>query len=202
VEKSEHQHGNHSHNKSSNNHHGHSCHNHDDNHKNENHSHEHDDHGGGHHDHHAHMVDDFKKRFYISLAVTVPILILSPMIQEFFNFEVTFSGDMLILFLLSTFVFFYGGWPFIKGSADEFKQKNPGMMTLIALAIVVAYLFSSLAVFGLSAKNFYWELATLIDIMLLGHWIEMKSVMGASRALEELVKMMPSEAHLINEKGG
>ncbi|WP_408011504.1 heavy metal translocating P-type ATPase [Pseudalkalibacillus sp. A8] len=163
---------------------------------------EHESHGGhDHHDHHAHMVEDFKKRFYISLGVTVPILILSPIIQEFFNFHIDFTGDMFILFLLSTFVFFYGGWPFLTGMVDEVKVKNPGMMTLIALAIVVAYGFSSLAVFGLAEKNFFWELATLIDIMLLGHWIEMKSVMGASRALEELVKLMPSEAHLINDKG-
>ncbi|MGP4079467.1 copper-translocating P-type ATPase [Pseudalkalibacillus sp. R45] len=171
------------------------------------HAHRHnDDHDGqsnghDHHDHHTQMVDDFKKRFYISLGVTIPILILSPMIQEFLNFQIDFSGDMILLFLLSTFVFFYGGWPFLTGMVDEFKDKNPGMMTLIALAIVVAYGFSSLAVFGLAQKNFFWELATLIDIMLLGHWIEMKSVMGASKALEELVKMMPSEAHLVEENG-
>ncbi|WP_396125337.1 heavy metal translocating P-type ATPase [Bacillus sp. Marseille-Q3570] len=157
--------------------------------------------GHDHQDHHAQMVDDFKKRFYISLGVTIPILILSPMIQEFLNFQIDFSGDMILLFLLSTFVFFYGGWPFLTGMVDEFQDKNPGMMTLIALAIIVAYGFSSLAVFGLAQKNFFWELATLIDIMLLGHWIEMKSVMGASRALEELVKMMPSEAHLVEENG-
>ncbi len=168
----------------------------------------HEDHGGyeeheghDHHDHHSHMVEEFKKRFNISLGVTVPILTLSPMIQEFFNFQIEFTGDLFILFLLSTFVFFYGGWPFLTGMIDEIKDKNPGMMTLIALAIVVAYGFSSLAVFGLSQKNFFWELATLIDIMLLGHWIEMKSVMGASRALEELVKLMPSEAHLVNDRG-
>ncbi|WP_323740419.1 HAD-IC family P-type ATPase [Filobacillus milosensis] len=91
--------------------------------------------------------------------------------------------------------------PFLKGSIDELKQKNPGMMTLIALAVLVAYIYSSFTVFGLSGNNFFWELATLIVIMLLGHWIEMKSVMGASNALEELVKMMPSEAHLVDENG-
>ncbi|WP_349407476.1 heavy metal translocating P-type ATPase [Pseudalkalibacillus sp. SCS-8] len=169
---------------------------HDGHHDHDSHGHDHD-----HGDHHAHMVEDFKRRFYINLVVTIPILILSPMIQEFFNFQVNFTGDRMILFLLSTFVFFYGGWPFLKGALDEFKDRNPGMMTLIALAIVVAYGYSSLAIFGLSEKNFFWELATLIDIMLLGHWIEMKSIMGASRALEELVKMMPSEAHLIDENG-
>ncbi|MEQ6378057.1 copper-translocating P-type ATPase [Bacillaceae bacterium S4-13-58] len=108
---------------------------------------------------------------------------------------------MYVLFILATFIFFYGGKPFLTGSLDELKQKSPGMMTLIALAIVVAYVYSSLTVFGLAGNNFFWELATLIDIMLLGHWIEMRSVMGASNALEELVKMMPSDAHLVDNQG-
>ncbi|KPL59529.1 copper-translocating P-type ATPase [Rossellomorea vietnamensis] len=173
-----------------------------------NHSHDHhhrkeDDHNG-HHDHgnhHDHMVEDFKKRFWISILITIPILILSPMIQMLINVDWRFSFDMYILFGLSTVIFFYGGWPFITGAKDELAGKNPGMMTLIALAIVVAYVYSSFAVFGLEGNNFFWELATLIDIMLLGHWIEMRSVMGASRALEELVKLMPSEAHLIDSDG-
>ncbi|WP_201715561.1 heavy metal translocating P-type ATPase [Rossellomorea arthrocnemi] len=158
---------------------------------------EHEDHAS----HHAHMVDDFKRRFYISLIITIPILIFSPMIQEFLGIDLRFTGDMYILFGLATFIFFYGGWPFLEGSWKELKRKEPGMMTLIALAITVAYAYSSLTVYGLSGKNFFWELATLIDIMLLGHWIEMKSVMGASRALEELVKLMPSEAHLVDKEG-
>src|SRR5699024_3762060 len=102
---------------------------------------------------------------------------------------------------LATFIFFYGGWPFITGAFDELKDKNPGMMTLIGLAILVAYVYSSLTVFGLEGSDFFWELATLIDIMLLGHWIEMRSVMGASIALEELVKLMPSEGHKLDEHG-
>src|SRR5699024_4862525 len=110
-----------------------------------------------------------------------------------------FEYDMYILFALSTFIFFYGGWPFLTGAVDELKDKNPGMMTLIGLAILVAYVYSSLTVFGLEGSDFFWELATLIDIMLLGHWIEMRSVMGASNALEELVKLMPSEAHKLDE---
>lgn len=162
-------------------------------------------HGGGHsdHDHHDHedMVEDFKKRFYISLIVTIPILVLSPMIQGFIGVDWTFSYDQYILFVLATFIFFYGGWPFITGAVSELKDKNPGMMTLIGLAILVAYVYSSLTVFGLSGSGFFWELATLIDIMLLGHWIEMRSVMGASNALEELVKLMPSEAHRLDEQG-
>lgn len=164
-----------------------------------NHAHDHD-HGHEGHDHGA-MVEDFKKRFYISLIVTLPILLLSPMIQDFIGLDFSFPYDQYILFGLATFVFFYGGWPFITGAVDELKQKNPGMMTLIGLAIVVAYVYSSLVVFGWSGRNFFWELATLIDIMLLGHWIEMKSVMGASNALQELVKLMPNEAHRLKENG-
>ncbi|WP_379167220.1 copper-translocating P-type ATPase [Paenibacillus roseus] len=147
------------------------------------------------------MVDDFKKRFYISLVVTIPILLLSPMIQMFLNVDWRFSGDMWILFALSSFVFFYGGWPFLKGAVDELKEKLPGMMTLISLAIVVAYLYSSGSTIGLTENDFFWELATLVVIMLLGHWIEMRSVMGASKALEELAKLMPSIAHLIDDNG-
>ncbi|MFG6120874.1 heavy metal translocating P-type ATPase [Thalassobacillus sp. B23F22_16] len=167
---------------------------------------EHDqhEHGGGHdhHDHdHGDMVADFKKRFYISLILTMPILILSPMIQDFMGVDWRFPFDQWILFGLSTIVFFYGGWPFLTGAVSELKQKNPGMMTLIGLAIFVAYGYSSLVVFGWSGKNFFWELATLIDIMLLGHWIEMRSIMGASNALEELVKLMPNEAHRVKENG-
>ncbi|WP_028776033.1 heavy metal translocating P-type ATPase [Shimazuella kribbensis] len=168
---------------------------HDDHSSSKNHDH-HSSHG-----HHAHMIDDFKKRFYISIAITIPILLLSHMIQSFLNVDWKFPFDIYILFLLSTFVFFYGGYPFLKGAIDELKQKIPGMMTLIALAITVAYVYSTFIVFGLSGMDFFWELATLIDIMLLGHWIEMKSIMGASNALEELVKLMPTEAHRIDEKG-
>ncbi|HEX9971018.1 MAG TPA: heavy metal translocating P-type ATPase [bacterium] len=149
------------------------------------------------------MVQDFRKRFWISIVLTVPILLLSPMIQQFLGISAAlrFLGDRYILFLFSTFVFFYGGYPFLKGLINELKTKSPGMMTLIALAISVAYFYSSAVVFGLTGKLFFWELATLIDIMLLGHWIEMRSVMGASRALEELVKLLPSEAHKIFSDG-
>jgi len=155
------------------------------------------------HDHHAHMVADFKKRFWISLIITVPILILSPMIQTLIGLGdlIRFPGDLYILFLLSTVVFFYGGYPFLKGLFDELKKARPGMMTLIAVAITTAYLYSSAVVFGLSGKIFFWELVTLVDIMLLGHWIEMKSIMGASRALEELARLMPSDAHKLMPDG-
>lgn len=150
-----------------------------------------------HEDHHAHMVKDFRRRFWVSLAVSVPVLLLSPMIQKFLGIRegLRFPGDMYVLFILSSFVFFYGGYPFLKGIIDELKKGNPGMMTLIALAITTAYVYSGSVVFGLEGKIFFWELVTLIDVMLLGHWIEMKSVMGASKALEEIARLMPSEAH-------
>ncbi|MBS3913527.1 MAG: copper-translocating P-type ATPase [Bacteroidetes bacterium] len=149
------------------------------------------------HNHHG-MIQDFKKRFWISLAITIPVLLLSEMIQMFFHFHLHFFGDTYLLFALSTIVFFYGGWPFLKGLKDEIGNRNPGMMTLIGMAITVAYVYSTAVVFGLTGMDFYWELATLIVIMLLGHWIEMKSVMGASRSLELLVGMMPAIAHKIH----
>ena len=166
---------------------------------------DHDGHGGhaGHGSHHAMMVADFKKRFWISLIISIPVLLLSPLIQRFLGIEgaIAFTGDKYVLFVLSSAIFFYGGWPFLKGIYDELKSKTPGMMTLIALAITVAYVYSSAVVFGLSGNVFFWELATLIDIMLLGHWLEMRSIMAASSALEELARLMPSEAHKLMPDG-
>ncbi|MFO7791218.1 MAG: heavy metal translocating P-type ATPase, partial [Bacteroidales bacterium] len=158
----------------------------------------HDGHGSHDHTgHHAMMIKDFRKRFWISLIITVPILVLSPMIQDIlgYSLEIFPAFDKYILFALSTVVFFYGGWPFLTGIVDELKKKQPGMMTLIAVAITVAWGYSSATTFGVEGSTFFWELVTLIDIMLLGHWIEMKSVLGASRSLQKLVEMMPSEAH-------
>lgn len=153
------------------------------------------------HTHHG-MIEDYKRRFWVSLILTIPILLLSPIIQEFFGLEfLRFNGDMYFLFILSSIVYFYGGYPFLKGIFDEVKMRTLGMMTLVAVAITTAYLYSSAVVFGLMGEVFFWELATLIDIMLLGHWLEMRSVMGASRALEELAKLMPSSAHKIVHEG-
>lgn len=149
------------------------------------------------HNKHENMIDDFKKRFYVVLVLTVPILLLSEMIQHWLNFEIRFAGDKYLLLLLSTIVFLYGGYPFLKGTIDEVAVKKPGMMTLIGFAITVAYIYSTATVFGLRGMDFFWELATLILIMLLGHWIEMKSVAGASKELELLVQLMPDEAHKI-----
>jgi Cu2+-exporting ATPase len=158
---------------------------------------------GPHHDHHLHMIEDFRRRFWVSLVLTVPILLLSPTIQHFLGLgdRFRFPGDSYLLFLFSAVVYFYGGYPFLKGIVDELKSKKPGMMTLIAVAITTAFVYSSVVVFGLPGMPFFWELATLIDIMLLGHYIEMKSVMGASRALEEMARLMPSDAHKIMNGG-
>jgi Cu2+-exporting ATPase len=157
----------------------------------------------GHQNHHAHMAADFRKRFWISLVLTLPILVLSPMLQTLVGAReaISFSGDTYVLFGFSSAVFWYGGWPFLKGLVTELKSLQPGMMTLVAVAISTAYLYSSAVVFGLTGKVFFWELATLVDIMLLGHWIEMKSVMGASKALEALAKLMPSDAHKVMPDG-
>ncbi|MEO8765459.1 MAG: copper-translocating P-type ATPase [Ginsengibacter sp.] len=153
--------------------------------------------GHGGHNHHAMMIADFKKRFYVVLILTIPIMLLSTMIQQFIGVDWRFTGAPYILFGLSSVVFIYGGWPFLKGLGNELKERNPGMMTLIGFAISVAYIYSTATVFGLKGMDFYWELATLILIMLLGHWIEMKSIAGASKELELLVQLMPSDAHII-----
>ncbi len=150
------------------------------------------------HDHHSMMIEDFKKRFYIVLLLTVPIMLLSEMIQHWLNIHFSFPGSNYILFALASVVFFYGGWPFLKGWFDEMKAKSPGMMTLVGFAISVAYIYSAATVFGLKGMDFFWELATLILIMLLGHWIEMKSIAGASKELELLVQLMPDDAHLVH----
>ena len=147
---------------------------------------------------HTGMIADFKKRFYVVLILTIPIMLLSEMIQHWLNIHISFPGSKYVLLALSSVVFFYGGWPFLKGLVNEARAKNPGMMFLIGFAISVAYIYSVAIVFGLEGMDFFWELATLILIMLLGHWIEMKSVAGASRELELLVQLMPDDAHLLD----
>jgi Cu2+-exporting ATPase len=152
-------------------------------------------------DHHEMMAADFRKRFFVCLVLMFPILFLSPMIQMLLHIDVRFAGDSYLLFGLSSILFFYGGKPFISGARDEYKKGSPAMMMLIALAITTAYAYSVLTVFYLKGDDFFWELATLIVIMLLGHWIEMKSVTGASKALDELIKLMPETAHRIGRNG-
>ncbi|RAI81045.1 copper-translocating P-type ATPase [Macrococcoides goetzii] len=172
---------------------------HEENHHNHEESHESHNHSG--HDHHAHMVTDFRNKFFIILIFTIPIVLLSPMIQNFIGVDWQFTEDSYIVAALATFVYFYGGWPFIKGAYDELKNKEPGMMTLIAMAISVAYLYSMAVVFGFNGEEMFWELATLVLIMLLGHWIEMRSINNASKALESLASLMPDTANRITENG-
>ena len=149
------------------------------------------------HDKHAgHHTGDFLKRFWICLILTIPILVLSPMVQQWLGFEISFTGDKYVLLGISAFVYIYGGWPFIAGMVSEIRDRAIGMMTLVALAITVAFVYSVATVFGLAGMDFFWELATLIDIMLLGHWLEMKSQMAASKALESLVSLLPSIVHI------
>lgn len=148
-----------------------------------------------------HRAAGFRNRFVISLIITIPIVVLSPLIQGLFGYDLSFTGSSYLLFILSSIVYFYGGWPFLRGFVREIIDKKPGMMTLVAVAITVSYLYSSLVVFGLPGRFFFWELATLIVVMLLGHWVEMRSVMSASRALEELAKLLPKKAHVIREGG-
>ncbi|HTC24472.1 MAG TPA: heavy metal translocating P-type ATPase [Gemmatimonadales bacterium] len=149
------------------------------------------------------MVADFRRRFWVSLILSVPVLALSPLIQAWLDLgeALQFPGDRSVQAVLATVIYFYGGLPFLRGVVGELGQRQPGMMTLIALAITVAWGYSTLVALGLHGEVFFWELATLIDIMLLGHWIEMKSVLGASAALESLVRLMPAEAHLVGAGG-
>src|SRR3982750_587588 len=149
------------------------------------------------HDKHAgHHTHDFLKRFWICLFLTLPVLILSPMIQQWLGFELKFTGDSYLLLVFGCIIYFYGGWPFLKGIVTEIRYGNIGMMTLVALAITVAFFYSVAVIFGLAGMDFFWELATLIDIMLLGHWLEMRSQMAASKALESLVALLPSDVHV------
>jgi Cu2+-exporting ATPase len=163
--------------------------------------HDNPEHGEHGHDHHKMMIEDFKKRFWVSTILTIPVLLLSPMIQDWIGVDWGFNGDRYVLFILSSIIYFYGGLPFLKGLFDELKRRAPGMMTLITIAISAAYFYSVAVIFGFEGKTFFWELATLIDVMLVGHWIEMRSILGASKALEALASLMPNEANLIEGDG-
>ncbi len=151
-------------------------------------------HGGSMHMMHTGM---FKKRFFVCLIFTIPVLLLSQTIQTWFHYTISIPYQSYILLILATIIYVYGGWPFLKGLTQEIRKLQPGMMTLIATAISVAFFFSAATIFFPVGNDFFWELATLIDVMLLGHWIESRSVLGASRALEELVKIMPTTAHVV-----
>ncbi|WP_027964692.1 heavy metal translocating P-type ATPase [Halalkalibacillus halophilus] len=177
------------------NHNHHSSH---EKHQNNSSNHDHSQHG---HDHHGDMVKEFRNKFFLTLVITVPILLLSPMIQHFLGVDWRFSGDIYILAALATFVYLYGGWPFLRGAYDEWRQREPGMMTLIAMATSIAFFYSIAVVLGFDGDELFWELATLVLIMLLGHWIEMRSVNNASKALESLAELMPNTAYRMLENG-
>ncbi|WP_199790646.1 heavy metal translocating P-type ATPase [Staphylococcus simulans] len=169
------------------------------------HEHHHHDSGGMHHMHHH---GDFKKKFFVSLIMAIPIILLSPMMGIKLPFQFTFPFSEWLVLILATALFIYGGQPFLSGAKDELKQKKPGMMTLIALGISVAY-FYSLYAFAMNhivhaeahVMDFFWELATLIVIMLLGHWVEMKAVGNAGNALEKMAALLPSTAIVIDAQG-
>ncbi len=169
------------------------------------HEHHKDENGHGDHGEHDHesMIADFRLRFFVSLGLTVPVVVLSAMLQELVGLRevLRFPGDSIVQLVFATAIYFYGGWPFLKGTFEELGEKQPGMMTLIGVAITTAFVYSAAVALGLPGKSFFWELATLIDVMLVGHWIEMRSVQGASRALEELAKLMPTEAHRLDDSG-
>jgi len=160
----------------------------------------HEAHSGGRHE--GHSVADFRRRFWVSLALTVPVILISPGLPLVPGGRILdVPGADWILLVLSTVLYIYGGMPFLKGFVRESRDRKPGMMTLVAVAISVAYFYSAATVFGLEGMPFFWELATLIDIMLLGHWVEMRSVGEASKALESLARLMPSQAHRRNPDG-
>jgi P-type Cu2+ transporter len=160
----------------------------------------HDSHGGhdehaGHDKHAGHSVEMFRTRFWVCLILSIPALIWEPMLQEWFGYRApVFPGSDLIPAVFGTIVFIYGGWIFIKGAFHELSDRLPGMMTLIALAISVAFLYSAAVLSGFDGHPLWWELATLVTIMLLGHWIEMRSIFQAKGALKELAKLLPDTA--------
>lgn len=162
------------------------------------HAHAHDasaDEHAGHDKHAGHSVEMFRDRFWLSLALTLPALVWEPMLQQWFGYTAPqFPGAQYIPAIFSTAVFLYGGWAFVKGAWSELTDRLPGMMTLISLAIVVAFLYSAAVTLGYPGHALWWELATLVTIMLLGHWIEMRSIFQAQGALKELAKLLPDTA--------
>jgi P-type Cu2+ transporter len=160
------------------------------------------DHGGGHgHGGHGDHAAMFRDRFWVTLALTIPVVVLSRMFQDLLGYSITFTGSSLIPPALGTVVFLYGGWPFIQGAYEEARSRQPGMMLLIGLAITVAFVASIATEFGAFELDFWWELAALIAIMLLGHWQEMKAIGQASSALEALAQLLPDEAERVTDEG-
>ena len=159
--------------------------------------------GRGEGRHAGHSVADFRRRFWVCLALTVPVLVLSPTLAAVLGLRpLTFPSADLVSLALATAIYVYGGKPFLVGLVREARQRMPGMMTLVGVATTVSYAYSAAIVLGLSGEAFFWELATLVDVMLLGHWIEMRSVGEASAALETLARLVPAEAHRLRAGGG
>jgi Cu2+-exporting ATPase len=157
------------------------------------------DHSSGAHDHRAHDPAQFRRKFWLSLVLTIPTLVFSHGLQDILGLSgPRFPGSQFIPAVFGLAIFGYGGWVFLKGGFDELRMRQPGMMTLISLAIIVAFGYSAAVTLGLEGMDFWWELATLITIMLLGHWIEMAAVMGAQDALGELAKLLPDTAEVLH----
>lgn len=152
------------------------------------------------HEDHASMENDFKKRFFLTIPFVLLTIILTPNIQKWFGYNVSFGGLDLVVFAISTFIFIYGGLPFFKSAKGELSHKNPGMMTLVAFAISAGYSFSVAATFLFPGESMYWEISTLISVFLLGHWLEMRAVRGTTGALAELSKLIPPSAHRIEKE--
>lgn len=168
----------------------------------EEHNHDTHDHHGEHDKHAGHDPAVFKKKFWISLILTIPAVLYSHTIMELLNFTMpSFSGSTWIPAFFGVILFFYSGMVFLKGAVAELKVKQPGMMTLISLAITVALFYSAAVTLGLEGMDFWWELATLITIMQLGHWLEMASIMNAQGALNELAKLLPDTAERVTKSG-
>src|SRR5690606_1186209 len=156
----------------------------------------------GHDKHAGHSVEMFRDLFWVSLALTIPALIWDPMIQDWFGYRApVFPGSHYVSAVFGTAVFIYGGRVFLEGAARELADRLPGMMTLIGLAISVAFVYSAAVTLGLPGYPLWWELATLVTIMLLGHWIEMRSIFQAQGALKELAKLLPDTAVRLTQGG-
>ena len=157
-------------------------------------------HHTGHNQHIGHNVEMFRNKFWVCLIISIPVLLWDPMIQQWFKYQLpSFPGSNFIPAVFGTIVFIYGGWIFLQGAYQELVHKTPGMMTLISLAINVAFFYSIAVMLGLKGHTLWWELATLISIMLLGHWIEMRSISQAQGALQELAKLLPDTAILLTD---
>ncbi|MBE9506449.1 MAG: ATPase P, partial [Chloroflexi bacterium] len=158
---------------------------------------EHEQHKAKEHDHHAMMERDFRRRFWIVLALSVPLLLLSPTIQVWFGYSLTFPGVRYVLFVLASVIAIYGTWPFYKNAAKALRTGILDMSVLVSLAVTAGYLFSVGSTFLFTAVDFYWEISTLVAVLLLGHWLEMRAVRGTAGALKELTKLIPPMANRV-----